>query len=1019
MTYRVAHTVEFKTLHNKMPVRLDITRLNYKKLPAERVARLKTALVIDDLEIDNDDKFTAIRGKRISAQLVARKGEDFGLNTLYSENPRQYRLESYVNGSLFARSYYLVGQSDEPYRSKPYDFSVKATVGLGDLKDTPYLDSSGVAYQAKQSAMEVLLNCLDLIGLELPVWVVCESFAEGMEESICSLSQTIIDPLRYYPEDQPMSAYQVLQDLCTLFGAFVGQANGVWVFVQVEQLRNDSVRVYRFDPNRKAYDPTRLSISKVIASGTKVADKPFIRYDQRIFNYDSVKLAQFDIEYGELKNWLYNARFQILDPKIMGGFTARGWRFFGLNYSFVTPDPQTVFKDNYLKIEGQLGNVDYVPINIPLVGNRKSNGPVGILNTWDVNSPVLQKPLTYDDQLAIGLPIVVRYDQVATATGEFFNVGTKGAKVQMVAVPIINQDVISPLRSNPQYALKRTDLAIGYELFYTNDGLWRPLTTNLNEPQAATLISRTVHIFENTREVRESAKEKDELGNIMPSTNREVTIAKGEWSQFSIETEKLPIATKETYNQVDPIVINGVTYKQFEFYAVRVVMFRGVEYENPKPSKPNPPSIMIRNLNMGMRNAGETADIRKERHEVEQNKKFGAKRDLITLPLGSTGGENYYSQLLSPQGGVLTRWYKSGDTANAMPLPALTLTDILRIYGRPTKRVTGSVAHALFDIFSSLRPGGLKGKYMLAGATQNLSEEESPVTLAELHDLLPSHKRRYYTVNASGKMILQSELVVEGDFEATEGDLFFTFFEPNGKSGNKIGITGSVWIAYPNSTIQLPAHYFTVAWHDALDDGPYEVIVESLLHGQGLGDYQKIYETSEMFATVEVSGDNTAQALKIRVRTNSGQEIQRPAIVTTQQEMQLTDVGRSCVGDFPAVSAVLVNGKVPTVIKMPLSNRVQNISPALYYAEVVNLATGEVVFATAKGSVIPSQTTLGIVVQMPEEWNSGVYGFRIIDGSFGADRCGIITQITRCTAKKPLLFNDDFTNEFYREDDQG
>lgn len=1007
MAYRTEHSIQFISLHNKMQIKLDIARLNYKRLPKDQACQYD-AVTVEDLEIGNDNKFVAIRGRRISTRVIGWKG--FSLATLYSENPRKYRIDTSLNGSLSSRSYLIASQSDEPYIVEPYSFDLAATVGFGDLKDIPYLDAAGTAYQAKQSASEVLLNCLDLIGLELPTWVVCESYAEGMDESVCSLSQTIIDPTRYYPNDEPMTAYQVLQDLCTLFGAFICQSSGVWKFIQVEQLKNDSVRVFSFEPNRYSYGYSILSTAKVIAAGAKVEDKPFIRYDQRIGMYDSLKLLQMEVDYGDLKNRIPNARFQITDPTITGGVAPRYWRPYKLTYSLVTPEKQTVFKDKYLKIEGSQGAQDYRPIN--LAGNHTENGIVGLTQVWGDATGGVQRPVGPDDVCIISQPFVARYDQLINLSGEFFNIGNRGAKVQLIATPLLNKAMVGTLAFNPGAPLRYSDEAHLFSLFWTTDGEWRSLSLDDNVNDPGQLMTRMVSLFENTKEVRETSKQLNEIGQPMPNTDKLVTISKGEWSNFSIETTGLPLADKKFYKLTE-LKINGTVYERFDYYCIRVVLFRAIPYEEAKPKVQVPSSIQFRNLKAGVRFANETADIRKERHELEQDKPFGIKRDAVTIPLGSVGGENCYSQLLDLQGNPRINWYKTGKKGDLMPLPALTLQDILTVSGRPTKRITGSVLHTNFDLMDSVRPGGIAGKFMLAGATQNFPSEESQVVLAQLYEHLASHNRRYYTIDANGKVILQSEVYVEGDIPDEDATLRITFLEPNGRSNpqTQLRVTG----AFPGGYVDLYSHDAYIAWFDSEEAGPYTVTVSSLTTGQGV-DYLKTYPGIEgNFAKIEVP-----EGIIFRVTVaNETAKASRNVYYTKEQRILFAEPTSACRGDQPLVIGNLGNAYLPIVYSGVFGSG-ELRKRADYTLEVVNLVTGEVVAGTTNTALEFDNNTAWFEAALPENWQTGFYGIRVIGKSLTTvvkdDQCGFIMEIKRCAPQDPNFYSTQYGKRYKKKE---
>ncbi|OMP13169.1 hypothetical protein COLO4_02158, partial [Corchorus olitorius] len=286
-----------------------------------------------------------------------------------------------------------------------------------------------------------------------------------------------------------------------------------------------------------------------------------------------------------------------LDPRVAGGQIARGWREYNTTYSFITPNPRTVFRDNYLKIEGKVTGEDITRALIYVWANPQGGLPFPPF----ASTPIPYSP--YDKQLWVSAPVVARYDQIVEASGEYFNVGGKGCKVQLVATPIVNLSIVSQLRANPNMRLSPFDEDHGNVFLLGQSVVTDRWSTNADTTNGDTYVN----IFENLKEVREG-------GDL-------VNVAKKEWASFGIDTPPLPL--KSAYPE------------QYTYYAVRLVLFRTPEYTDNKPKSPENPYVIYRNLKIGVRNYLDTEDIRKERFELEQDKPYGIKRDVVTLPLGS------------------------------------------------------------------------------------------------------------------------------------------------------------------------------------------------------------------------------------------------------------------------------------------------------------------------------------------------------------------------------------------------
>lgn len=156
--------------------------------------------------------------------------------------------------ALFWCGYILADQVkylDPRWADSSSIFSFKAKDGLNRLKAIDYRDESG-AYEGRVPFSEHLLNCLSKIGL-LDFWGADDDFLHALvrwytlQDPTATLNDNIlfrayVDHLALISvasngQNEYKSAYDVLEAICTIFGARIFLSAGVWHFEQFNEYR--------------------------------------------------------------------------------------------------------------------------------------------------------------------------------------------------------------------------------------------------------------------------------------------------------------------------------------------------------------------------------------------------------------------------------------------------------------------------------------------------------------------------------------------------------------------------------------------------------------------------------------------------------------------------------------------------------------------------------------------------------------------------------------------------------------
>lgn len=289
--------IEFKRLHedNGQPV-----------IPVQLIfaGHDDQPLVISYKE-DGDYKITPINGSEVTVNIKATQNSGFELSDMYTENERDWLIV--ISGAWNHSAWLIPDSCSEPYNSKPYDVTIRATDALGTLKDTPFLTSDGGRFTGFMSDLSVLCEVFKKTGLPLDIGIAVNTFEEQMNTGICPLSQTFIDMARFLDADNnPFSCEEVLRSILQRWSARLHQFNGKWQIVNTLELsRGLGVKMWNFSYVGAPKPDSTIGNTNV--GGGR--DKPLIPVDATNSITKAFKSSTAYYQYGYPKNSLVNGDF--------------------------------------------------------------------------------------------------------------------------------------------------------------------------------------------------------------------------------------------------------------------------------------------------------------------------------------------------------------------------------------------------------------------------------------------------------------------------------------------------------------------------------------------------------------------------------------------------------------------------------------------------------------------------------------------------------------------------------------
>lgn len=332
--------IEFKRLHedNGQPVvPIQLIFAGHDDQP----------LVISYKE-DGDYKITPINGSEVTVNIKATQNSGFELSDMYTENERDWLIV--ISGAWNHSAWLIPDSCSEPYNSKPYDVTIRATDALGTLKDTPFLDANGSRYNGFYSDVAVLREIFLKTGLPLDIGIAVNTFESQMNTAICPLSQTFINTARFLDADNnPFSCEEVLRSILQRWSARLHQFNGKWQIVNTLELSSGSpIVMWNFD--YLGVTKTSSTIGNSSVAGGR--DKPLIPVDATNSITKAFKSSTAYYQYGYPTNELVNGDFNDwASPMVLPNhWVAQGGAVASTGTSAQRPD------DHFLIITSSAGN---------------------------------------------------------------------------------------------------------------------------------------------------------------------------------------------------------------------------------------------------------------------------------------------------------------------------------------------------------------------------------------------------------------------------------------------------------------------------------------------------------------------------------------------------------------------------------------------------------------------------------------------------------------------------------------
>lgn len=220
---------------------------------------------------DGDDIFSPVVGRLATVDMVIPDAtvESF-VDDIAGAREGRFQLVVKRNGAIDFVGYIIPQQVSYPDAYYPYHITLTAVDGLARLRSKDYKQTNGSPHPAgRVPVVEHIFNCLSLLGNDLAgityptnrLRTNVNWFDVEMVTTDCPIEQAEIEHDRFKSKDRAgldkfWSAYDVLLNICTLFGARFYYAAGSWWFMQPMEYENTTQKLWNFDITGAALTPT-------------------------------------------------------------------------------------------------------------------------------------------------------------------------------------------------------------------------------------------------------------------------------------------------------------------------------------------------------------------------------------------------------------------------------------------------------------------------------------------------------------------------------------------------------------------------------------------------------------------------------------------------------------------------------------------------------------------------------------------------------------------------------------------
>lgn len=222
-TFGLKYYAELRSKYKSIIWRVEIDQRGYAGA-AEKMEFAGSEPLQITWERRGDEFYAPVKASEASIKIMC--FENFQYLSLFTSDPRKFRVSIYRGGVLYWRGYLTADLYSENFDAPPYEVTIKAIDGFNLLSSYIFKDLIHIGTSGRCTLYFLISKCLDLLELDMPISDWLDLYADGMSENESVFMQTYIDLERlYYVYENP--TYRDILELCLLpFAAQIFQSNG-------------------------------------------------------------------------------------------------------------------------------------------------------------------------------------------------------------------------------------------------------------------------------------------------------------------------------------------------------------------------------------------------------------------------------------------------------------------------------------------------------------------------------------------------------------------------------------------------------------------------------------------------------------------------------------------------------------------------------------------------------------------------------------------------------------------------
>lgn len=295
------------------PIRVEIAKKSFAGTPIEIEYGAAYPVIISYADVKNmTDPFHPFE---MSINLTATVEGQF--DDLYTDDESMFKVTATYtdNGQIKGAGFIKPGYAVQPFRSVPYNISIKVTDGLGALKNVTYPIPYGSKTILRQTWLQVLAYCFAMTNIELPIYTQVNLYEAKMPNNLNDdpLNLSSINPLRFADDKgNIMSCYEVLEYVCKQWTSYIVQSDGNWHFIRVPELASPVVRRRKYQSDglflfgEQTDNLVTLGNLSQLAE-TQIIDDPVVDIQNA---YKRVAVLQ---KFGFVPSVIFNGDFELWD----------------------------------------------------------------------------------------------------------------------------------------------------------------------------------------------------------------------------------------------------------------------------------------------------------------------------------------------------------------------------------------------------------------------------------------------------------------------------------------------------------------------------------------------------------------------------------------------------------------------------------------------------------------------------------------------------------------------------------